>query len=508
MIQASELQTRWQPTLLALVGVLGWLLFWYWGTFSAIVHIWYRSDTYAHGFVVPPIVLWLIWGERKELIRYQPIATPWLLLPMGGVVFAWLLGELTSVNALTQFAAVCAIAIATMSLLGLRLSRRLAFPLAFLFFAIPFGDFMMPQLMEWTSRFTVLALRLTGIPVYQEGLQFIIPSGSWSVVEACSGIRYMIASVTVGTLFAYLNYSSLKRRLIFIGISLLVPLLANWVRAYLIVMLGHFSGNELATGADHLIYGWVFFGIVIMIMFMIGMRWSEHHREHIPSAEQAALDQARYRSPWPIALALAIVAAAGPLAFSQLSKTSPDSSVRLEIPMLADGWNISKPFTNWKPAFANPAGELHTAFANQDKTVGLYIGYYKNQNYDRKLVTSTNLLVDYKDSEWAVTTQGSSMVNIAGIAPRVRTGEILHKGGSTETRFIVWQWYWINGQLTASDIKAKLYTALMRLTGKGDDSAIIILYTPKQQAESAMNDFAMVNAEKIIKMLEQTREKN
>ena len=82
----------------------------------------------------------------------------------------------------------------------------MAFPLGFLFFAVPIGDFMLPQLMEWTADFTVLALRLSGVPVYREGLQFIIPSGAWSVVEACSGIRYMIASVTVGCLFAYLSY--------------------------------------------------------------------------------------------------------------------------------------------------------------------------------------------------------------------------------------------------------------------------------------------------------------
>ena len=53
--------------------------------------------------------------------------------------------------------------------------------------------------------------------MYREGLQFVIPSGNWSVVEACSGVRYLIASVMVGTLFAYLNYSTMRRRLIFVA---------------------------------------------------------------------------------------------------------------------------------------------------------------------------------------------------------------------------------------------------------------------------------------------------
>ena len=95
------------------------------------------------------------------------------------------------------------------------------------------------------------------------------------MVEACSGVRYLIASVMVGTLFAYLTYQSLARRIAFVAVSFLVPVLANWLRAYMIVMLGHLSGNKLAVGVDHLIYGWVFFGVVMLLMFWIGARWRE-----------------------------------------------------------------------------------------------------------------------------------------------------------------------------------------------------------------------------------------
>jgi exosortase/archaeosortase family protein len=79
----------------------------------------------------------------------------------------------------------------------------------------------------------------------------------------------------VGTLFAYLNYSLAWKRWAFVGLSILVPIVANWVRAYMIVMIGHLSGNKLAVGVDHLIYGWVFFGVVIGIMFVVGARWAD-----------------------------------------------------------------------------------------------------------------------------------------------------------------------------------------------------------------------------------------
>ena len=73
----------------------------------------------------------------------------------------------------------------------------------------------------------------------------MIPSGTWSVVEACSGVRYLMASFMVGTLFAYLNYrSTAPPRWIFVGVSIAVPIVANWLRAYLIVMLGHLSEQQ------------------------------------------------------------------------------------------------------------------------------------------------------------------------------------------------------------------------------------------------------------------------
>ena len=128
------------------------------------------------------------------------------------------------------------------------------FPLLFLFFAVPFGEALVPKLMDWTADFTVAAVKLSGVPVYREGTHFVIPSGQWSVIEACSGIKFLIASLMGGSLYAWLLYRSPGRRLAFIGASIVVPLLANWLRAYTIVMVGHLSNNRLMTNDDHIVF--------------------------------------------------------------------------------------------------------------------------------------------------------------------------------------------------------------------------------------------------------------
>ena len=170
---------------------------WHWPTFASMANTWWRTETFAHGLLVLPIFAWLVWRDRARLdaVPFKPYAPA--LLPLALAGFVWMLGELSATLSVSQFAMVAMVPCAVCAVLGLRAARALAFPLVFLFFAVPFGGFMLPWLMEWTADFTVSAVRLSGVPVYREGMMFVIPSGAWSVVEACSGLRYLIASVMV-----------------------------------------------------------------------------------------------------------------------------------------------------------------------------------------------------------------------------------------------------------------------------------------------------------------------
>jgi exosortase/archaeosortase family protein len=276
----------------------------------------------------------------------------------------------------------------------------------------------MPQLMEWTADFTVLALRLTGIPVYREGQNFNIPTGNWSVVEACSGVRYLIASVVIGTLYAYLTYRSMMRRLVFIGFSILVPVFANWVRAYMIVMIGHLSGNKLAVGVDHLIYGWLFFGIVILLMFSIGARWRDDTAlAPLPERSFSGTTGAA-ASPGEFLLVSVMVTIAAmiwPLGSRLIERSDAASLPALSAPAAIGGWRAEDAIlTTWQPQFKDPSAQLHDRWTRGDAKVGLYVGYYRNQTLDQKLVSSDNVLVRNDDRAWARVGGGSKRLDVAG----------------------------------------------------------------------------------------------
>ena len=486
-----------------------WLLAWYGDTVQSMVATWQRSDTFAHGFLIAPISVWMIWQQRHS-VAVLDLRPDFRVLPLIALVgFGWLLGQLAGASVAQQFGVVLMIPLLAWAILGYAAVRALAFPLLFLLFAVPFGEFLEPLLMEYTADFTVATLRLTGIPVYREGQFFMIPSGSWSVVEACSGLRYLTASVTVGVLYAYLTYRSLKRRAIFVAVSVIVPIVANWLRAYMIVMIGHLSEMKYAVGFDHLIYGWLFFGVVILILFWIGSFWRED-LDPRPAALRSVLLAARDHSSLA-AIMVATIAAAGlvavwPVAAMRLEAVGAHGPPALRAPLATGDWKqVTERLTDWTPRFVGSSAQFNQAFGKEGTRAGLYIGYYRNQRQGAQLITTQNTLVVSTDREWK---------NIGEIrrTPVFNQGEISAietKLRGRSTNLLVWRWYWVDGQYIVNPYWGKLLQAKSRLLGRGDDAAIVIVYAPyderPQDAEQALRDFVGTMLPAITRSLEYAR---
>lgn len=482
---------------LMLALTLAWIVGWYWPTAREIAGIWWRSETFAHGLVVLPISAWLIWSKRARMAGMAVRPIGWMAVPVVAAAFAWLLAEMVNVNALAHASLAAVMVLSAVGVLGWQLARLLAFPLLFLFFGVPFGEFLIPTLMDYTADFTVLALRLSGVPVYREGLFFVVPNGQWSVVEGCSGIRYLIASVMVGTLYAYLNYRSPIRRLLFVGVAVVVPIVANWMRAYLIVMIGYLSDNRLAHGVDHFIYGWAFFGIVILLMFWIGSYWREDQDDaRMPAAapfERAVTPRIGLRL-----VPLAAVTAAFPLALAYVERPLAAFEIVLQAPAAQGGWTRSDGrIADYLPEFSGYRGKLYQAYRRDDGAeVGLFVAYYANQRPGAELVVWDNRLFIPKQ-RWTQLTAGPERLPVG----EVRRTTLKDASG----RIAIWHWYRTNGRTVTSDVIAKGLLALDHLTGQPDDAAFLALVTPVREGEDAaravVEDFVAAHAREIDAML-------
>jgi exosortase A len=492
-IEASRAALHGRGVVPTVVLLFAWVLVLFLPTTLSMVSIWYRSDTFAHGFVVFPIFLYLLWRQRDELEAIETATCLPALLGMAGAGAVWLLGERVSAAVISQLAMVAMIPFAVWAVLGTRVTAALGIPLAFLFSAVPFGDFLVPRMMDWTADFTVSAIKLSGVPIYREGNYFQIPTGRWSVVEACSGFRYLIASFMIGCLYAYLTYRSPLRRAAFAVVSLIVPIFANWLRAYMTVMIGHIFGNNVADGVAHLVYGWVFFGVVMALLFWIGSRWRE---DDVPIKASDVTPPSRPQpSPlparrWPVLLAVIVLSAMWPLLQASLAQVPRGEKLELGRVGDGNGW-VDAPGKNsaWRPDLSGATSELTQTFVKGESAVTLHVALYRDQTREAKAITSTNQLVREGNDVWKQVGADSISTVIDGQQFSARTAVI---AGSRQ-RFAVWQWFWVNGHETSSEFLAKLYQAISVLRGHGDAVAWVIVYTPTEigtpKASAALQQF-------------------
>jgi EpsI family protein len=382
---------------------------------------------------------------------------------------------------------------AVIALAGRRVALAIAFPLAFLLLGVPVGEALVPPLMDWTADFTVAALQASGIPVYREGLFFNIPSGNWSVVEGCSGLRYLIASITVGVLFAYINYRRWWKRALFVALAVAVPIVANGMRAFGIVMIAHLSDMKLAMGVDHFIYGWVFFGLVMLLLFWTGSFWRDDPAERSGAERAMGRSQPASRAGLAASLLAGLaLAGAAPLYAGLLERAEQGhASPALSAPAGAGGWTrTAKRFTDWRPRYDPAAASLFETYEKDGRIVALQLGYYRDQRPGAQLVTSTNVMVVQKHPVWSNVGESHPTEVLRGTPITLRETQLR----STGQRLLTWDWFFISGSHLGSPAVAKLYLARDRLVGRGDDGAAIILATPyeerRDRAEETLREFA------------------
>jgi exosortase A len=469
-------RSRWLLPAALTVGVLLTLTAMFWPTFHSMAAVWERSETFAHGYLIFPISIWLIWRKREELARIQPRPDLRGLILLAVAGAGWLLADAGSVNVVAQYAFIAMLIAMVWVLLGWEFVWASFFPLMFLLFAVPVGEFLIYPLMNVTADFTVWMLQATGIPVFREGTFFSIPSGDWSVVEGCSGLRYLIASITLGVLYAYLTYRSWKRRALFSIAAMIVPVFANSGRAYMIVMIAHLSDMKYALGFDHLIYGWVFFGFVMLLLFWIGSFWREDDQPEpdvgIPVASPGG--NAHARPILQVAIVALVVAGLWPAYANWLSSRPLPNMPELQVEAQG-GWQASETFTTWAPHWIGADRQLRRPYTLAGRNVLLELNYYVTQRQDAELINSQNFMIRQKDPAWSNVGETLATVQIGGQSRQVRQAKLR---GSNGQRLLVWQWNLINQRPVVNDYFAKMILAFDRIRVARDDGLSVLIATP------------------------------
>ena len=312
----ERIPQAWRAPLAQLALAVAGLLLLTWSDWTEMARQWWNDSTCNHILLMPPILAWLVRLRWPELAKLRPQAFWPALGWLASGLLAWTVGTAAHVNLVAELGAVMLLQAAVATLLGPKITAGLSFPLGYMLFLVPFGDEIVPPLQTVTARLAVALTHVSGVSARLSGFFIDTPVGRFEVAEACSGVKFLVAMIALGTLVAHLCFRSGRRRAAFMAACAIVPILANGVRAWGTIYVAQSRGVAFAAGFDHIVYGWIFFALVMSALLGVAWRFSDRPADDRPLDAEALESSpvlnrlARHRiAGWAAAAAILLAAA-------------------------------------------------------------------------------------------------------------------------------------------------------------------------------------------------------
>ena len=488
--------SRWAVHLKLLAAVSLAILAIFWRDGADMVRNWWNISTYNHCLLILPILYYLVQQRWEELAKLAPEF--WLpgLLWTGLASLGWLLGEAAGVALARHLGLLMMLQGAVVTLLGPTVARGLIFPLGFSFFLVPFGEEFVPFLQMVTAKLSMVFLGWADIPAFIDGVFISTPTGYFEVAEACSGIKFLIAMLAYGALVSNICFRSWKRRILFMTAAVIVPVIANGIRAFGTMYIAHHTTLDFAAGFDHIFYGWFFFAFVLILVMAIGWPFFDRKIDD-PMIDGDALSGKQNlpvtgEKPLKVMAAMAAIILIPVIWTSALAAQESPVPDRISLPDVA-GWERVdyQPLYPWQPVFDRSSHQLFGRYRNASTgmEVDLSIAVYDRQEEGREIVGyGQGALVPNTRWSWnrdLDAPDGAAAVELIAPGPVVRD---------------VVSFYRIGGKLTGSGSVVKLETMKSRIFG-GQQQAVAILVSsetnrdvsPRISIDAFLNDLGPVD---------------
>src|SRR5262245_42889491 len=255
------------------------------GLFRELSGEWSVNEQYNFGWFVPFFALylfWLRWQDRPSPGRDIALRRPYhiaLVIAVAALLMLLPIRLFEIANPEWRLLAwLHALAVVTLTLLllwwagGKAWLRHFAFPVAFIFIAVPWPTALetpvIQGLMRVVARVAAETAMLLGTPAQVEGNLIRVSNGLVGVNEACSGIRSLQTSLMNGLLFGEVKRLSLFRRVALVVGAVVIALVANFLRAVFLVRVAA-TENLSAVSRWHDIAGYSIIALVFVATMAI-----------------------------------------------------------------------------------------------------------------------------------------------------------------------------------------------------------------------------------------------
>ena len=468
----------WDLHLAALAGTTGALLALFFDDVRQMAVLWGTMSSYKHCALIPLLVAWLVWQRAPE-VKGLPRSIWWPAL--AGVALAasiWLLGAAGNIALLRHAALIGMLQMLVPFFLGPVIGRALFFPIFYLIFAIPFGEELVPIFQPLTAEMAIRILHFMGAPAVLDGIFIATPNGLYRVAQNCAGVKFLMAMMSYGVLVAHLCFNSRRRQIAFVAFSIVLPVIANGIRAAATIYVGYRTSPEIAGGFDHIVFGWLFFAIVMIGMFAAGWPFFER-RPGDPWLIAAPAHVQRLPGKPLLAVAVSLMLVFLTMFWGQMMtrwRGVPLTST-VALPSVS-GWeraafNGTRP---WMPHYVGADQVITGSYrARTGQGVELSIVLFRDQGEGRELIGYGQGGAGTDAKRWVRSSVGPAF-------PRARSEILVAPGG---VRRLVITRYVVGRAATGSALEVKLRTIICRLLGQDQAVAAILISTQEEEGTNA-----------------------
>ena len=217
--------------------------------------------------------MYLYWQlfQSGELILNDKIKFSTLSLSLISAYVLWV-----SINAQfpTSYRLSFVLFIIAMTTLVFKPSIKQMFPAFFLVFLVPVWGSLTALLQSISTYAVTYMMNLTNIPIFVEGNTISIPAGVFEIAGGCSGLRYLIVSLAISTLFIFLNIRKYSHAATFLSLAIIGALITNWLRITILILVGHYTEMQSSLMHDHNSFGWYLYIPFMIGLFYFGRRYT------------------------------------------------------------------------------------------------------------------------------------------------------------------------------------------------------------------------------------------
>lgn len=458
---------------------------------------WMGSEDYSHGIFVPLISAFLVWQVRQRVEQVKRENSWWGLAVVTLGLLLYVVGEFSTIYVVLHFSLWMVIVGLVIALIGIRGAQAISFPLCYLLTAIPLPVFfyanLSSQLQLWSSALGVSCLQLVGVMAFREGNVIDLGPVQLQVVEACSGIRYLLPLVALALLCAYFFKDRMWKRVVLVLSSIPISILVNGFRIGMIGVLVELYGQGAAEGFYHLFEGWVLFmaslGLIVLEMWMLArigtvqpqrsflerFNWADHAQDlgHAVGPPPPTLNKLFLGPAYLCSVALLVPFTLVSTAIVDREESPPPRASFVDFPMQVNSWR-GAPFALEKQYIDTLRFDdyvLADYRSDNEQPVNFYAAYYRSQKKGQSAHSPQSCL---PGGGWEISSfQSTELPSTSKLVHPLHVNRALIQ--KNDQKQIVLYWFKQRDRILTDEYLVKLYLLWDAIFRRRTDGALVRL---------------------------------